>query len=357
MTAKTIELALQGGGAHGAFTWGVLDRLLEDPGIRVEAVSGTSAGAMNAVVLAHGLETGGVEGARAQLSRFWRAISDAGRASPLQRTPLDRLLGRWTLDWSPGYVALDLMSRLVSPYQLNPFDYNPLRDVLAAAVDFDAVNRCTAVRVFVTATDVETGQAAVFRQPDLSADAVLASACLPFLFKAVEIGGRHYWDGGYMGNPALFPLVDECPTRDLVLVQVNPIFRSGPPTTAPDILNRLNEITFNASLLNELRAIVLLKELIDAEGLEDERYRSMRIHRIHGAQALCDLGVSSKLNTEWAFLEHLRDAGRAVTDAWLAANREKIGAESTMDVEALFAGSFRPVFRRAVAAARGRTEA
>jgi len=350
MAAKTIELALQGGGAHGAFTWGVIDRLLEDPGIRIEAVSGTSAGAMNAVVLAHGLETGGVEGARQRLERFWRAVSDAGRASPLQRTPLDCMLGRWTLDWSPGYVALDLMSRLVSPYQLNPFDYNPLRDVLAAAVDFDAVNRCSAVRVFVTATDVETGQAAVFRQPDLTADTVLASACLPFMFKAVGIGGRHYWDGGYMGNPALFPLVDECPSRDLVLVQINPVFRAGPPTTAPDILNRLNEITFNASLLNELRAIVLLKELIDSEGLEDERYRSMRLHRIHGAEALCDLGVSSKLNTEWAFLEHLRDAGRAVAGAWLERNRDRLGVESTMDVEALFAGSFRPVFRRAAEA-------
>jgi NTE family protein len=339
---KAIELALQGGGAHGAFTWGVLDRLLADDRLRIDALSGTSAGAMNAVVLADGLARGGTEGARDALGRFWRAVSDASRFSPLQPTPLDVMMGRWSLDNSPGYVMMDLLARMVSPYQLNPFNYNPLRDLVASTVDFDAVNACDLVKVFVTATNVETGRAKVFRQPDLSADVLMASACLPFLFQAVEIGGVPYWDGGYMGNPALFPLVDESPARDLILVQITPFRRAGTPTSAQDILNRLNEITFNASLTGELRAIVLLRQLIEAENLEHERYRCMLLHRIHAADDLEDLRASSKLNASWPFLQHLHDIGWRTTESWLESNFEHIGVSSTFDVNSVFEDGIRP---------------
>jgi NTE family protein len=339
---KRLELALQGGGAHGAFTWGVLDRLLADESIAIEGISGTSAGAMNAVVLADGLVRGGRDGARAALARFWRAVSDAARTSPVQRTWLDHALGRWTLDLSPGYIAMDLASRLVSPYDLNPLGLNPLREVVRETVDFGNVNRCDALKLFVAATNVRTGRPHVFRQPTITLDSVMASACLPFLFQAVEIDGEAYWDGGFMGNPALYPLVDECDARDLVIVQINPLVRAAVPKSAADIRNRMNEISFNASLLKELRAILLLKQLIDAEGLERERYRDMLIHRIHAEAEMAALGVSSKLNAEWAFLEHLRDIGFRAADRFLADHRDDLGARSTYPLEHVLWGSVRP---------------
>lgn len=342
-TPKQVELALQGGGAHGAFTWGVLDRLLEDERIEIEGMSGTSAGAMNAVVLAAGMQRNGRPGARQALEAFWAAVSRAARASPIQRTPLDILLGRWSLDFSPGYLLLDHMSRMFSPYDLNPLDLNPLRDLLIDQVDFDCVNGPGAPKVFMAATNVRTGRSRIFRQPNITADAVMASACLPFLYMAVEIDGEAYWDGGYMGNPALFPLVDECGSRDMIIVQVNPLERPEVPRTARDILNRLNEITFNASLIKDLRAILMLKELIDAEGIEREQYRDMLLHRIHAVDELQGLGVSSKLNAEWAFLCHLRDVGRRVTDAWLDRNFDAIGTRSTFDLAFLSHDGLRPV--------------
>jgi NTE family protein len=337
---KQIELALQGGGAHGAFTWGVLDRVLEDGRIEISALSGTSAGAMNAVAVADGLTRGGRDGARESLARFWRAVSDAARFSPVRRGPLDVLLGRWSLDSSPGYVAMDLLSRLASPYDLNLFDVNPLRDVVAAEIDFDRVNGCDAAKVFVAATNVRTGLPRVFRQGEITIDAVMASACLPSMFKAVEIEGEAYWDGGFMGNPVLFPLVDESDCRDLVIVQINPIRRDTLPTSAADILNRMNEITFNSSLIKELRTITLLRQVIEAEGLERERYRDMRLHRI-GGEGLEHLSVSSKMNAEWAFLTHLRDLGRDVADRWLAENFDALCVRSTFDPASLFAAAVR----------------
>jgi NTE family protein len=337
---KQIELALQGGGAHGAYTWGVLDRVLEDGRIDIAALSGTSAGAMNAVALADGLTRGGRDGAREALARFWRAVSNAARFSPVRRGPLDVLLGRWSLDASPGYIAMDLLSRLASPYDLNLLDVNPLRDVVAGEIDFDRVNRCDAAKVFVAATNVRTGLPRVFRQGEITLDAVMASACLPTLFKAVEIGGEAYWDGGFMGNPVLFPLVDESDCRDLVIVQINPIRRDEVPRSAAGILNRMNEITFNASLIKELRAITLLRQLIEAEGLEQERYRDMRLHRI-GGEGLEHLSVSSKLNAEWEFLCHLRDLGRAAAERWLAENFEALCVRSTFDPSSLFAETVR----------------
>jgi NTE family protein len=341
-TPQSIELALQGGGSHGALTWGVLDRLLQEPALRIQGVSGTSAGAMNAVVLADGLEAGGPEAAREALARFWKAVSDAALASPIQRSLWDRLSGNWSLTNSPGYLFMDNLSRLFSPYELNPLNLNPLRDLVASLVDFDRVNRCTAVDLFVTATNVRTGRPRIFRRGEITVDAVMASACLPLLFQAVEIGGEAYWDGGYTGNPALFPLVDECGCSDLVLVQINPFYRPDLPRSAREIIDRVNEITFNASLVKELRAIMLLRDLIDAEGLEDERWRDMRLHRIHGDEDLIALEPSSKLNAEWAYLCHLRDLGRARTEHWLERHRADIGVRSTFDLSWLLEDSLKP---------------
>jgi NTE family protein len=335
MASKRIELALQGGGAHGAMTWGILDRLLEDDGIEITAISGTSAGAMNAAVLADGLDRGGPAGARQALEEFWRAVSQAAAFSPIQRGLWSRLLGDWSLDRSAGYLFFDQLSRVLSPYQLNPLNINPLRDLVARTIDFDRVNRCGSVKLFVTATNVRTGRPRVFRQGELSADALMASAALPFLFHAVEIDGEAYWDGGYVGNPSLYPLVDECPCRDLVLVQINPFLRDEVPHSAREIINRVNEITFNNSLLKELHAIQLLDEGLRAGGATDQRFRQMRLHRIHAGEDLQTLSASSKLNAEWRYLSRLRDLGRAHAERWLDAHRADIGQRSTFDPSTL----------------------
>ena len=241
-----VDLALQGGGSHGAFTWGVLDRLLEEPWLRIDGISGTSAGAMNAVVLVDGYEKDGPKGAQAALEDFWRRVSRSAQFSPIRRTPLDILLGRWTLDTSPFFVAFDLAARVFSPYDLNPRGTNPLREILADCVDFGRAAQ-SSIRLFVTATNVRTGRGRVFRNSELTPDVLLASACLPTLFQAIEIDGEAYWDGGYSGNPTITPLVRECASHDTLLVTVNPVERQGTPRSAREILDRLNEVSFNWS--------------------------------------------------------------------------------------------------------------
>lgn len=339
---RTIELALQGGGSHGAVTWGVLDRLLEEPGLHVEGISGTSAGAMNAAVLADGIAQGGAEKARERLHDFWAAISNAARFSPLQRTFWDRWTGNWSMDHSPAYLMIDMITRTFSPYEINPLDLNPLRDIVVQTIDFDRLNNCKDIQVFVTATNVRSGRPRIFRQPEITADSLMASAALPFLYKAVEIDGEAYWDGGYMGNPALFPLVDDCRARDLVLVQVNPLYRDEVPQSARDIINRLNEITFNSSLIKELRSILLLKQVIEAEDIEKERYRDMRLHRIHSDRDIKHLSPSSKFNAEWDYLIYLRDLGREQADRWLDRHFDDIGERSTFDLSWITEDSIRP---------------
>src|SRR5262245_37079854 len=235
-----IDLALQGGGSHGAFTWGVLDRLLEEPWLHIAGISGTSAGAMNAALLADGWAEGGAEGARTALERYWRNVSRAAAFSPLQRSPIDRLMGRWTLDTSPAYLFTDLISRVLSPYDLNPLGFNPLRQILAESIDFERVARAP-IKLFVTATRVRTGRGRIFRNVEINADVILASACLPTMFRAIEIDGEPYWDGGYAGNPTITPLVRETDSHDTIIVQINPTERLDEPRTAADILNRLNE--------------------------------------------------------------------------------------------------------------------
>jgi len=334
-----VSLALQGGGAHGAFSWGVLDRLLEDERIVIEAVSGTSAGAMNAAALAAGYAQGGREGARRALDRFWISTGERGAFSPFQRPLMDRLLGRWNLDRSPGYLWFSLLGRLFSPYQTNPLNHHPLRDILADQIDMEAVRSCSAIRVFVTATNVRTGRSRVFGQDDLSLDALLASACLPHLYQAVEIDGDPYWDGGYMGNPAIWPLIYGCQTADVVLVQINPLIREGVPRTALEIDNRMNEIAFNASLMHEMRAIAFVQRLLEQDMLKEPaaaQYKNMRIHMIGDEEGMKALGVTSKFNAERAFLEHLKAAGRACAGRWLETTFGDLGIRASVDVRGTF---------------------
>ena len=332
-----IDLALQGGGSHGAFTWGVLDRLLEESRFAIVAISGTSAGAMNAAVLADGWSEGGAQGARSALDKYWEKVSRAAAFSPLQRSPLDRLMGRWSLDTSPAYIAIDLMSRVLSPYDLNPFDLNPLRGVLAESIDFDRLAR-SPIKLFVTATSVRTGRGRIFRNEEITADVLLASACLPTMFRAVEIDGEPYWDGGYAGNPTITPLIRESNAHDTILVQINPRERPDTPRSAAEILNRLNEVSFNSPLMKELRMIALLRQVADPGKGEGARWAQMRTHRI-ATDMLAQFGASSKLNAEREFVAMLRAEGRRAAEEFLQAHADDLGMRSTADLDVLLAES------------------
>jgi NTE family protein len=330
---KTLNLALQGGGAHGAFAWGVLDRLLEDERLNFDGVTATSAGAMNAVVFAYGLSVGGREGAKTALSNFWRRVAHASLFSPLQPTLVDRLTHNHALEFSPVFVMFDLMTRVFSPYELNPLNNNPLRRILEDSVDFDRLRREPPVKLFLSATNVRKGKVRVFETQEITSDVVLASACLPFMFQAVEIEGEPYWDGGYMGNPAIFPLIYKCASRDVVVVHVNPIMRAETPRTARDILNRVNEISFNSSLMREMRAIRFVTSLIEEGVVSDGRMKRMNVHSIEAEEFMRKLGVSSKLNPDWEFLTHLRDVGRESAEAFLERHYEDLNERSTVDLE------------------------
>jgi NTE family protein len=328
-----IDLALQGGGSHGAFTWGVLDRLLEESWLEIVGISGTSAGAMNAAVLVDGWTEGGREGARAALDAYWKRVSHAAKFSPMQRTLFDRMAGRWTLDWSPVFVTMDLMSRIFSPYDLNPHGFNPLRDILAESIDFTRLGR-SSIKLFITATNVRTGRGHIFRNSEVTADVLLASACLPTMFQAIEINGEPYWDGGFAGNPTITPLVRETEAHDSILVQINPRERPATPRSAAEILNRLNEISFNSPLMKELRMIALLREVADPGKGEGFRWANMRTHRIM-TEMMVDLGHSSKLNAEWEFLTMLRTEGRRAASEFLDAHADNLGHRSTTDIDVL----------------------
>ena len=332
-TPKPILLALQGGGAHGAFTWGVLDQLIADGRLSFEAISGASAGAMNAVVMADGWIAGGPEGARKALAKFWKAISVDGRLSPMQRTVLDRFMAASPLNsFGIGAFWLGLFKQSSSPYDFNPLNINPLKDFLEEEIDFARVRSCDAFRLHIAATNVETGKVKVFENKELTADHLMASACLPTVFQAVEIDGVPYWDGGYMGNPVLYPLFYGTGSDDLLLVQINPVERKGTPRTPEEIRNRLNEITFNATLLRELRAIDFVTRLLDQGKLSTKEYKRLRMHRIALSETLSDVDAGSKLDAKWTFFTTLRDAGRKAAKAWLAENFEAVGERSTIDL-------------------------
>ena len=335
---KSVSLALQGGGAHGAFTWGVLDAILEDGRLAIEALSGTSAGAMNAVVLSEGWIDGGADAARAKLEAFWRAISVDGKYGGSERSLIDTMLGAWggANGAPPGMIWFEMFSKVASPYDVNPLNINPLRGVIADLIDFDKVRACTQVKLFIAATNVRSGKIKLFNGPELTADHLMASACLPMLFQAVEIGKEAYWDGGYMGNPALYPLFYEAAGDDILLVQINPLLRKDLPTKARDIQDRLNEITFNASLMRELRAIDFVNRLIDGGKLPKDEYKRVLMHRIDGGPPLAEMTSSSRLNSDWDFLLRLRDIGRAAARRWLKRNYEAIGKVGTLDLKAAF---------------------
>ncbi|MSO76613.1 MAG: patatin-like phospholipase family protein [Alphaproteobacteria bacterium] len=333
--AKRVNLALQGGGSHGAFTWGVLDRLLEDHRIEFDSISGTSAGAMNAAVLASGYSKDGRDGARQALEQFWMGIADMGQFGPIRRSPLAWLTRSWRLDDSPSFFVADALSRLFSPYELNPSNLNPLKPILERVVDFDAVRHASGIKLFVCATNVRTGKVKVFNTDKVTLDVLLASACLPFMYQAVQIEGEYYYDGGYMGNPSIFPLHGS-DARDLIIVQINPLHRPEIPRTAREIIDRVNEISFNGSLMNEMRAVHFINELIVGNQLDPLKYRQTRVHMIECDERLNDLHASSKLNAERDFLLFLKDIGREAADFWLRQNANKVGVESSIDVAKTF---------------------
>jgi NTE family protein len=333
VATKTINLALQGGGAHGAFTWGALDRLLEEKRIEIEGISATSAGAMNATVLAYGFATGGRDGARAALAAFWRRLSLTAMTSPLNESRLDCAFGNQSHRFSPAFLAFDLVTHLFSPYEFNPLNLNPLKDVLEAGIDFEALRESEhPIKLFLSATNVRTGKVKVFERHEIGVQHVLASGCLPFMFQAVEIDGEHYWDGGYMGNPAIFPLINGCESKDIVIVHINPLEREEPPRTAAEILDRVNEISFNSSLMREMRAISFVTRLIDERLIEAGRLKRLFIHSISADAVMKKLGASTKLNADWGFLTYLHAAGRRYADAWIEECFDRLGVESTVDI-------------------------
>ena len=328
-----LALALQGGGSHGAFTWGVLDRLLQEPGFEIVAISGTSAGAMNAVILADGLRRGGAAEARKALARYWE---DVGRLSGYARFALPAALDApdtWNLEHNPLFLLVDMLSRICSPYQTNPLNYNPLRTLLER-IDFDGLRHDPkAARVFICATNVRTGLRRVFENEELSSDVLLASAALPQVYQAVEIDGEHYWDGGYTGNPALAPLYLGTQARDLIVVGINPIERAELPRTARAIIDRVGEISVNASFMGELAAIAFFEELMKSRPA-DRKFRRRFVHGI-GDESLGAFGASSKLNNAPDFLRHLREIGEQAAERWLAENRDAVGKRSTVDLSGL----------------------
>ncbi len=316
----TLALALQGGGAHGAFTWGVLDRLLEED-IRLVGVSGASAGAMNAAMLVQGWARGGCSGARAELANFWERVSAAGRLGPIRPSVTGRLLGRWNVDNAPGSHLVEWAKRWITPYQTQSADFHPLRGLLAEMVEPELIRR-SGLRLFVSATNVRSGALRLFDEMDIGVDQLLASACLPHLFRAVRIDGQDYWDGGYLANPPLSPLAEACPGADLLVVAINPFTCATTPEDPAGIAARLNQITFNAALLQELRCL-------------SARGDAPRLHLIDADEHLQDLGVYSKLMTDWTFLNRLRDAGREAAGLWVERNLGRVGVECSARSPAL----------------------
>jgi NTE family protein len=338
-STKRINLALQGGGSHGAFTWGVLDALIEDGRLEFEAVSGTSAGAINAAIMLQGWSQGGGPTARVALRRFWEELGGMAVASPIQRTPLDRLQGNWNLDDSPAALWADLIQRTLSPWQRNPLKFDPLRELLRGHFDEKAVRACHDIKVFIAATNVQTAKVRIFTRDELSIDALLASACLPNVHDAVVIDGVPYWDGGFRGNPPIWPFVYESESRDVVLVEVDPPFRDGIPRSNAEVADRLNEITFTGALMSEMRAIAFVQELVEKDAISGDfgrRLKALLIHSIADPVSLAPLGAVSKFNVEPDFLEHLFGLGRQAATVWLASTFDSVGVRTSIDIRARF---------------------
>jgi NTE family protein len=335
---KKINLALQGGGAHGAFTWGVLDSLLADARIEIEGISGASAGAINAVMLADGLARGGPEEARKRLADLWRAVSVNGELPAIERAVVDRLLAVLPFEGSPAQAWFDALSRFWSPYDANPLNINPLKDLIERFVDFDALRASGGLKLFISATNVFTGRLRVFPREKITAEVVMASACLPLLFQAVEIEGIPYWDGGYVGNPPIFPFFRATDTEDVLIVQINPLDQHVTPRAQGEIMNRINEITFNSSLIAEYRAIDFVTRLIDQgrlpRGQGPGEYRRINVHRIALDSAFKQLTADSRLDSDFSFFELLRNGGQRAGQDFLSKHFDDIGVRSTVDLRA-----------------------
>jgi NTE family protein len=332
----SISLALHGGGTHAAFAWGVVDRILEDESLRIEAISGSSMGAMNGALVTYGISTGNRDKARELLTRFWKGLSESTALLPFKPSIVDKILGNTDLQFSPGVVALDYISRIFAPHQFNLFDINPLRDILCSLIDFSLLQKMDDIHLFVNAANVRTGKNKVFSHERITVDALLASACLPYVFKTVEIDGEAYWDGGYTGNPSLLPLLYHTESKDILLIQTHPMHHEDIPKKAPDIMDRATELAFNTNLIHELRSIALVNRLIDKGGITGERYRKVHMHWIESEEMLSSLGRASKLNTDWEFLLHLKEVGYQVASDWLERYRSALGKTSTMDIDAVF---------------------
>lgn len=357
MATHPINLALQGAGSHGAFTWGVLDALLQDPRLRMEGISGTSAGAMNAVAMAHGFALGVGKSAAAQrecaresLDSFWHDLVAIGALSQAQRAPFDFLVNVTGGQHSPTGVWAEALIKAwtgsLSPYQTNPLDINPLRDFVERKIDFERLAVQQDVKVFVVATRVSTGRPEVFSGVRLSASAVMASACVPMMFHAVEIDGEHYWDGGYSSNPAIYPLIKHCDSSDVLLVQIHPMHRPLLPTNALDIMDRLAEISSNAALVAEMRGIDLVNRLLALQQLDPHQYKAVRMHRIDAGVVLAQLLGSTKLSTDAKLIEALHDLGQAHARQWLAVHAADLGQRSSIDIAQDYLGELRlPVGR------------
>jgi NTE family protein len=329
--SKVVNLALQGGGSHGAFTWGVLDRLLEEEALHFEGITGTSAGAVNAVVLADGLAAGGREGARNALRAYWQKVSALIARGIFRPSLIDKGGPDFGLEHSPGFRFFEPMIYFASPYQTNPFNHNPFRDLLAEAINFERVRQQTEVKLFLCATNVQTAKVKIFAGKELRVEHVLASTCLPLLMQAVEVDGEYYWDGSYAGNPAIFPLVYDCDSRDILMVHITPAERPGVPTTSPAIMNRMQEISFNTALIREMRMIAFVNKLIEQGRMGGGKL--MLVHVIEAEEFIRAFSWSSRLNADWDFLLHLHNMGRARADQWLAANFDQLGIESTVDLD------------------------
>lgn len=333
----TVNLALQGGGSHGAYTWGVLDRLLDEEDLIIEGISGTSAGAMNAAVLANGYMKDGRAGAKQALGDFWWQISGLGKVfSPFKSSALQNSHQNWNLDWSLSYNAFELMSHVLSPYQTNPLNMNPLRWILEKSIDVKLIQSCHAIKLFIAATAVQTGQVRIFKHHEITTDVLLASACIPTLFQAVMINDEPYWDGGYMGNPVIWPLTYYTKSSDIILVQINPLFRKEVPSHSYEIMNRLNEITFNSSLIAEMRAINFVSKMIKQGKLSKEEYKDLKIHIITEGDGLLGMNASSKMNTSWDFFKYLHQIGYEQGDQWLKEFKSCLGEKSTIDIQKVF---------------------
>jgi len=335
---KRINLALQGGGAHGAFTWGVLEQLLSDERLSIEGISGTSAGAVNAVMLADGLIRGGRDEARKRLADFWRSASSTGHLPAVQRAVMQRLLSFTPLEGAPVQAWLDAVSSYFSPYDVNPLNINPLKDLIERFVDFDRLRANADLQLFISATNVQTGRVRIFPRDKITAEAVMASACLPTIFRAVEIDGIPYWDGGYLGNPVIFPFFRTTTTEDVLVVQINPLVRHATPTSSNEIMNRINEITFNSSLIGEYRAIDFVARLIDQgklpRGTGPGQYRRINVHRIVLDRFGTHFDAFSKLSTDYDFFDMLHVSGIRAARRFLDEHFDDIGVKSTVDLRA-----------------------